>query len=381
MREMQAAKGGYYSSLDADSEGEEGKFYVWTREEVQALLSAEEYAVAAPHYGLTGAPNFEERYWNLRVAEPLEQVASSLSIPIDAARANLESARLKLFAARERRVRPGRDDKVLTSWNALMVRGMARAGRSFGRPDWVASARRAIEFVRATLWRDGRLVATYKDGRAHLNAYLDDHAFLLDALVEMMQADFRVEDLRWAQVLAALVLDRFEDTNEGGFYFTSDDHERLIHRPKTGHDGATPSGNGVAAFALQRLGHLTGETRWLAAAERTLKLFHASVARSPAGHASLLTALEEALTPPRLLVIRGEAPEGTAWRDALAKTYRPDTMIVAIPATAADLPATLAMKPPEGRSVGAWLCAGATCLPPVFILAEVQNLLDSPRAR
>jgi hypothetical protein len=258
---------------------------------------------------------------------------------------------------------------------------MARAGRSFGRPEWVASARRAIEFVRATLWRDGRLVATYKDGRAHLNAYLDDHAFLLDALLEMMQTDFRVEDLRWAQALAALVLERFEDTDEGGFYFTSDDHERLIHRPKTGHDGATPSGNGVAAFALQRLGHLTGETRWLAAAERTLKLFHASVARSPAGHASLLTALEEALAPPRLLVIRGEAPEVTAWGAALAKTYRPDTMIVAIPANAADLPATLAMKRPEGRSVGAWLCAGATCLPPVFTLAAVQNLLDSPRPR
>ncbi|MDB5902344.1 MAG: hypothetical protein JWM26_1222 [Betaproteobacteria bacterium] len=381
MREMQSPDGGYYSSLDADSEGEEGKFYVWTREEAEGLLSPDEYAVAAPHYGLTETPNFEERYWNLRVAQPLAPVASTLSIPIEVARANLESARRKLFAARERRVRPGRDEKVLTSWNALMARGMARAGRSFGRPEWIESARRAIEFVRATLWRDGRLLATYKDGRAHLNAYLDDHAFLLDALVEMMQTDFRVDDLRWAEALAALVLDRFEDTDEGGFYFTSDDHERLIHRPKTGHDGATPSGNGVAAFALQRLGHLTGETRWLTAAERTLKRFHSSVTRSPAGHASLLTALEEALTPPRLLVVRGAAAEVAAWRDALARTYRPDTMIVAIPDTAGDLPPTLSMKRPEGRAVGAWLCVAATCLPPVFALAAVKNLLDRGPAR
>jgi uncharacterized protein YyaL (SSP411 family) len=380
MREMQAADGGYYSSLDADSEGEEGKFYVWIREEVEALLSADEYAVAAPHYGLTGAPNFEKRYWNLRVAEPLEHVAGSLAIPTETARARLESARRKLFAAREQRVHPGRDEKVLTSWNALMARGMARAGRSFGRAEWVESARRALDFVRATLWQDGRLLATYKDGRAHLNAYLDDHAFLLDALIEMMQTDFRGEDLEWAQALAALMLDRFEDTNEGGFYFTSDDHEALIHRPKTGHDGATPSGNGIAACALQRLGHLTGETRYLAAAERTLKLFAASVTHSPSGHASLLTALEEALTPPRLLVIRGAGADLDTWRRELAKTYRPDAMIVAIPAAAENLPPTLAMKRPQGQSVGAWLCEGATCLPPVFTLAEVENLLDAPRA-
>jgi uncharacterized protein YyaL (SSP411 family) len=381
MREMQSPAGGYYSSLDADSEGEEGKFYVWTREEVEALLSADEYAVAAPHYGLTGAPNFEKRYWNLRVAEPLENVAARLAIPAVTARARLESARRKLFAARERRVRPGRDDKVLTSWNALMARGMARAGRSFGRAEWVESAKRALDFVRATLWQDGRLLATYKDGRAHLNAYLDDHAFLLDAFIEMMQTDFRAEDLRWAQALAKLMLERFEDTDEGGFYFTSDDHEALIHRPKTGHDGATPSGNGIAAFALQRLGHLTGETRYQDAAERTLKLFNASVTRSPSGHASLLTALDEALTPPRLLILRGAGAEPDTWRRELAKTYRPDTIVVAIPDTAEDLPATLAMQRPQGQSVGAWLCTGATCLAPVFTLDEVENLLDSGRAR
>jgi hypothetical protein len=200
-------------------------------------------------------------------------------------------------------------------------------------------------------------------------------------LVEMMQTDFHINDLQWAQALANLMLERFEDTNEGGFYFTSDDHEALIHRPKTGHDGATPSGNGIAAFALQRLGHLTGETRYLDAAERTLKLFNASITRSPSGHASLLTALEEALTPPRLLILRGAGRELDTWRRELAKTCRPDAIVIAIPDMAEDLPATLAMKPPQGERVGAWLCTGATCLAPVFTLDEVQNLLGAARAR
>ncbi|MDB5863648.1 MAG: hypothetical protein JWO70_1454 [Betaproteobacteria bacterium] len=381
MREMQAPGGGYYSSLDADSEGEEGRFYVWTREEVQALLSAEEYAVVAPHYGLTGAPNFEERHWNLRVSEPLEQVAASLAIPLEVAQARLESARRKLYAAREQRVRPGRDEKVLTSWNALMARGMARAGRSFGRDDWIASARSALEFLRATLWIDGRLLATSKDGRSHLNAYLDDHAFLLDALLEMMQTDFRTEDLQWARALADLMLEKFEDREHGGFYFVAHDHEQLIHRPKTGHDGATPSGNGIAAFALQRLGHLTGEYRYREAAERTLKLFYTSLARSPSGHASLLAALEEALTPPRLLIVRGPAAEVATWRDRLAETYRPDLMIVAIPDTAEGLPETLSRSRPGGSGAGAWLCEGVTCLRPLFTLPEVEKLLDARAAR
>ena len=147
-------------------------------------------------------------------------------------------------------MRPGRDEKVLTSWNALMIKGMARAGAFSGAPTGLASARRALAFLRATMWRDGRLLATYKDGRAHLNAYLDDHAFLLDALLELMQTDFRPKISQFAQALAELLLEQFEDREHGGFFFVSHDHEQLIHRPKTGHDNATPSGNGVAAFAL-----------------------------------------------------------------------------------------------------------------------------------
>ncbi len=163
---------------------------------------AEEYAVLSAHYGLSGAPNFESEHWHLHVAQSLNSVAESLGVELAAAERLLTRARAKLFEAREQRVRPGRDEKILTSWNALMIHGMTRAGRALGRADWIASARRALDFLRSTLWVDGKLLATYKDGRAHLNAYLDDHAFLLAALLELMQTDFRSEDLEFAGALA-----------------------------------------------------------------------------------------------------------------------------------------------------------------------------------
>ena len=375
MREMQAPDGGYYSSLDADSEGEEGKYYVWTRDEVAALLASDEYAVAAPYYGIDAAPNFERRHWNLVAAKPLEDVAATLNISVDECAARLESARAKLFAARESRVRPGRDDKVLTSWNALMIKGMARAGRVFGRADWVDSARRSAGFVRSTLWKDGRLLATYKDGRAHLNAYLDEYAVLLDALIELVQTDFRSDDVAWGRALADALIDYFEDGPAGGFYFTSHDHEKLLQRPKSAHDGATPSGNGVAAYALQRLGHLTAEPRYVEAAERALRALLPAAARAPSAHTTLLTALEEALTPPRLVVVRGPDKAVRDWHAALAAEFRPDAVVVAVPAGARNLPRALDLPAPNGP--GAWLCEGTVCRPPVFSLEALRALLDA----
>jgi uncharacterized protein YyaL (SSP411 family) len=377
LREMQSPEGGYYSSLDADSEHEEGKYYVWTPDEVKGLLTAEEYAVVEPHYGLDGAPNFEDRHWNLRVMKPLEVIAKRLDAPVAECAARLEAARAKLLAARERRVRPGRDDKVLTSWNALMVRGLARAARAFGEDAWLASARRAVEFIRARLWRGGRLHATYKDGVSHLNAYLDDHAFLLDALLELMQCEFRDADLRFAHELAELLLAQFEDRAAGGFFFVSHDHEKLIHRAKPGHDNATPSGNGIAAHALQRLGHLTGEPRYLEAAERALKLFYPQLERQPIGFVSLATALDEHLVPPQIVVLRGDASALADWSRSLAARYRPDALVVAIPAGVPGLPPVLDKAAPA-RGVNAWVCRGVTCLPAIGDLAELDRVLSAP---
>ncbi len=378
MREMQSPQGGYYSSLDADSEHEEGKFYVWTPQQVRALLSDEEYAVCAPFYGLDQAANFEGGQWHLHVARGLDEIARSVGQPVSECGALLVSSRAKLFAARERRIRPGRDEKILTSWNALMIAGMARAARVFGRPEWLASARAALDFIRATLWREeegparARLLATCKDGRAHLNAYLDDYAFLLAALIELMQTEYDSRDLAFAGDLAEVLLEQFYDPATGGFFFTSHDHEKLIHRPKSGYDGATPSGNGAAALALQRLGHITGESRYLDAAERTLQLFYPVLAQHPNGCTGLLLALEEAIEPPRVVVLRGPPEQMRQWRRTLDRAYLPTTVILALAPGVADLPPLLA-KPVVPGTVNAWVCKGVTCLPPV---EKLESLLD-----
>ncbi|MCX7166474.1 MAG: thioredoxin domain-containing protein [Rhodocyclales bacterium] len=357
MREMQAPDGGYYSSLDADSEGEEGKYYVWDRSEVEALLTQQESTLVARHWGFNGPPNFENRHWHARIVDHL----STDEIPL------LASARHKLFAAREKRIRPGRDDKVLTSWNALMIEGMAHAARVFERNEWLVSAQRAMDFMRGTMWHNGRLLATARDGRAHLGAYLDDHAFLLAALLELMQAEFRHDDLAFAIELADTLLTRFEDREAGGFFFTAHDHEVLIHRPKSGHDNATPAGNGVAAFALQRLGHLLGEPRYLTAAERTLHLFWPQIRHSPAGHGSLLLTLEEALTPPEVIILRGPSDRIGEWQRALgAASHR---LVLALPNGITGLPETLAK--PESDHVNAWVCRGVTCHAPTANLNDL----------
>jgi uncharacterized protein YyaL (SSP411 family) len=367
LREMQSPEGGYYSSLDADSEGEEGKFYVWTPDEVRALLTEDEFDVACTAFGLERAPNFEHSHWHLVLANE----------PDD--RALLESARRKLLAARERRVRPGRDDKILTSWNALMIAGMARAARVLGRRDWLDSARRALDFIRTTLWRDERLLATYKDGRAHLDAYLDDHAFLLAALIEVMQADFREADLAWAEDIGEALVERFLDREGGGFFFTSHEHEKLIQRPKPGPDNATPSGNGVAAWALNRLAFLTGETRYSDAAAGTVALFLPQVERQPSAFGSLLKAMEEQLTPPRTLIIRGARDAFAPWHDVVDGAYMPATMALLIPADARELPPVLAK--PAGAPVNAWLCEGMTCLPAITSPQRLRETLDLPTIR
>jgi uncharacterized protein YyaL (SSP411 family) len=285
MREMQLPEGGFASSLDADSEGEEGRYYVWDRDEVRALLTDDEWRAACDHWGLDGPPNFENAHWHLRTAGQAATPAAAV----------LAAAREKLFAQRETRVRPGRDDKVLTAWNALMIEGLAHAGRIFGRSDWLAAARRAMAYIQASLWHGDRLLATARGDRAHLAGYLDDYAFLLLAVQELMLAAPQAGDAEFAARLGAALLERFEDKADGGFYFTANDHEALIHRPKPGHDNSMPGGNAAAALALLRLARLTGETRWREAAERTLRLFLPQIVRGGGGTATLLAALAEAL--------------------------------------------------------------------------------------
>jgi hypothetical protein len=259
-----------------------------------------------------------------------------------------------------------------------MIKGMARAARVLGRDDYLASAERALAFLRSSLWRDGRLLATYKDGRAHLNAYLDDYANLLDALLELLQVRWRRDDLDWAVDLAEVLLAHFLDGQAGGFYFTSDDHERLIHRPKPLSDEAVPAGNGVAACALQRLGHLLGETRYLKAARDTLAFAGGQMVRLPYAHASLLCALDEHLHPPETLVIRGEGEGLREWQARAQAGYRPRRLVLAIPAAAGDLPGALAAMA-AGQETRAYRCRGTSCGPPVQAIAALDGEMNSPR--
>jgi len=353
LADMQAENGGFYSTRDADSEGEEGLYYLWTPEQVEKLLG-DDFAVFASRFGLDKEANFEGQ-WHLTVREPIAD---------DDARATIQRAKKILLEERKTRIAPGRDEKQLTSWNALAIRGLAVAGRSLDRPELTVAAAKAVDFIIENLVVDGRLLASYKDGKARFPAYLDDHAFLLDALLELLQSDWNTEHLRFAVQLADLLIEHFEDAERGAFFFTANDHETLIHRPKSLADEALPSGNGIAALGLQRLGFLLGEPRYLDA-ERTLRGAWQAIEEYPHGHVTLLTALEEFLNHPEIIIIRGEAGEIARWRDSAAKLYAPRRMVFAIDAGATGLPGALDEKKPLGGETVAYRCVGTHCELPV----------------
>ena len=372
LRDMRSAAGSFYSSLDADSEGHEGKFYVWRRDEVQSLLTPREYSAFSARFGLDRSANFEGE-WHLHTYASLDDIAGALKESAQTVAELIEAARSKLLKARNLRVWPARDEKILCSWNALMIKALSLASRVLSRPDLAEAAGTAVDFIRHHLWRDGRLLATYKDGRAHLPAYLDDYAFLADALLELLQTRWRSSDLDFARQLAEVLLDQFEDKADGGFFFTAKDHEQLIHRSKSFADESVPSGNGVAASMLIRLGFLLGETRYLDAAERTLCAAWTGIKDYPQAHMSLVNALEDFLSALQILVVRGEASSAAHWASVLGKLYAPTRMIYAIP-NDAQLPPALAAKRP-GETTVAYLCSGMTCSAPLENLEEVTRAL------
>jgi uncharacterized protein len=376
IREMQSPEGGYYSSFDADSQGHEGKFYVWNREEVRQALDDAEYAAFAARFGLDREPNFEGQ-WHLHIFKSVEDIAQNQQLAPEKVESLIESARRKLLAIRNARTWPARDDKILTSWNALMIRGMAIASRALGRDDLAESATAALRFVHSKLWRNGKLLATYKDGLAHLNAYLDDYVLLVDAILELQQTRFDSAQLKFAGELLEVVLGHFADADAGGFFFTSDDHETLIYRSKSFADDATPAGNGVAALVFQRMGHLLAEPRYLQAAERTLRAGWLGIEKYPHAHTTLLNALDELLNPPETLILRGEKSQITTWAKELHKLYAPRRLVLAVPADAQGLPAALAEKsfPAGSRGAIAYVCQGSTCSAPIDSLSGLVSRL------
>ena len=373
MREMQSAEGGFYSSLDADSEGEEGKFYTWEPGEAHRLLTEAEFDDFAPYSGLDRPDNFEGR-WHLYVAQSPKEIARRSGRDLAEITRNLHSAREKLFTERERRIRPGRDDKILTSWNALMLKGMSVAAMRLQEPDYYQSALRCLEFIHANLWDGKRLAATYKDGRARLNAYLDDYAFLIDAILHLLACRWSGKWLGFAMQLADTLLEQFFDREQGGFFFTSHDHETLLQRRKDFSDDSLPSGNGMAALSLLALGHLTGRRDYLDAAEQTLKCAWGLLQQAPHACAALLLALMEYDNPGRVIILRGEEETITEWQQQVEPLLDVRSLVFAIPSAETDLPDLISGKKTD-QAATAFICTGFTCLEPVSDLEELQAVL------
>ena len=377
MRTMQHPEGGYYAAVDADSEGEEGKFYVWRRNAVKRLLTEDEYLVVETLYGLDKPPNFEGR-WNLKRQDAWRAVAERLYLSPDDAERNLASAKAKLLAARDQRVPPAKDDKVLASWNGIAIDGMAKAGVRLGEQAWIDSATQAADFVRTRMIEDGRLHASWRQGVAGSRGYLDDHANMLCGLLALLGARWRDADMRLAEFLADELLTRFEDRETGGFFFTAHDHEKLIHRPKPHSDDALPPGNGIAARALLALGHLRGETRYLEAGQRALAWARGFVEHHPAGHCALLAALATEALPQEQVIVRGPQEALGEWLEVARQGYHPNRAVYGIPYDAEEIPAYLPrlVSADTRARASAFFCSGLRCSAPTTSLDEFRRAIS-----
>jgi len=376
MREMQSPEGGYYSSLDADSEGEEGKFYVWTEEQCRECLSDDEYAVLNQRFGFSRGPNFEDKF-HLHEFESFTEIQRQLGFSESQCRDLWHSAKQKLFAIRQQRIAPGRDEKILTSWNALMIKGMLISSRVFDQPEHFQSAHQALHFIQQKMFAEGRLYATYKNNKAHLNAYLDDYAFLLDACLEYLQVQWSNNVLNFAISIADVLLEQFADPEHGGFFFTAHDHEDLIQRPKVSGDEATPSGNGIAAQSLLKLGLLLSRSDYIEGAENTLEYASQAMTNSPLAHGSLLACLQDMEQMPSIVIIRGSVERVNEWRQACQTNYNPQQCLFAIADDCTDLPEALANKFASQNETAAYVCQGLSCQAPAQSLAALQQQLDN----
>jgi uncharacterized protein len=379
-REMTDASGGFYSSQDADSEGEEGKFFVWVPQEVEALLNAEDAALFNRYFDVSAAGNFEGHNI-LHVDESVETIAKLLKVTPERLEEVITRGKRLLFEAREQRIKPGRDEKMLTAWNGLMLRSFAEAAQVLSRADYLETAVRNAEFVLATLKRDGRLLRSHKDGISKLNAYQEDYAYLIDGLLALYEASF---DTRWfaeARALADTMIEQFWDAENGGFYFTSADHETLISRTKDFYDNATPAGNSVAAHVLLRLALFTGEAHYRELAEQILQLTLPDVQRMPNGFGHMLCAHDLYLSEAREIAIVGSWTDPTTAEliAAVFQRYLPNKVVaLAAPddALAGQAIPLLAQRGLVGGKATAYVCRNFVCAAPVATAAELEALLE-----
>ncbi|TWT88490.1 Glycosyl Hydrolase Family 88 [Pseudobythopirellula maris] len=331
LRGMTAPAGGFYSTEDADSaphddpngHKEEGLFYSWKPAEIRAILGEEAADRFCRVYDVTPLGNFEGRSI-LNLPKPIALCAEEFGVPAGELEKELAASRAKLFDAREKRPRPGLDDKVLTAWNGLMIEAMARAGAAFGEPRYVDAAGKAADFILTELRTDdGRLLHSWRGGSAKLDAYLDDYTAMADALVTLYEVTGDEQRIDQAAGLLDTVLADFADPDAGGFYYTATGHETLITRNKELTDNATPCGNSLAACALMRLGQLTGEARYLDAAHRTLEVSSLLMQRAPRAMGNMLAALDRQLGPSRELVLVGGGDDAKKIAGEIRRRYLP----------------------------------------------------------
>ncbi|HLG73011.1 MAG TPA: thioredoxin domain-containing protein [Chloroflexota bacterium] len=373
LREMTSPSGGFYSTQDADSEGEEGKFFVWTPGEIEAVLGEADARLFNRYFGVTPQGNFERRNI-LHVERDMDVVADQLGADFHEFEAAIARSRQKLLAAREQRVHPGRDEKILTAWNGLMLRALAEGGAILTRPDYTDVARRNAEFLLREQLRDGKLLRTHKDGVSKLNGYLEDYANAIDGLLALYQTTFEARWFTSARELAATMLEQFWDGTEGCFYDTGRDHEQLINRPRDTFDNAVPSGNSVAVDVLLRLWLLTGDDRFRSVAETVLRSLQRAAASYPLGFGRLLCAYDLYFGPAHEIALVGPlgSPEIAAFRQAVWSRYVPNKVV------AGAEPGDSTVLLMDGRDLvngrpAAYVCRNFACEMPV---TEPAKLLE-----
>ncbi len=379
LREMTAPEGGFYSTQDADSEGEEGKFFVWTADEIRMILGEEDADLLGRTYGVTAMGNFEGKTI-LHVTRAAADVAQQTKLPVDTVEERLAAARRQLFIAREKRVKPGRDEKILSEWNGLMIHALAEVGVVLGRQDALEAAKKSAAFILAEMSQDnGFLFRSYKDGRARLNAYLEDYAALIRGLIALYESTFELRWLGEAIRLTKVMQSQFEDEQRGGFYQTGIAHEQLVVRRKDFIDNAIPSGNSMAAESLLRLAKLTGNDDYRHQAARIFQLMAAAMAQQPTGFGRMLTALDDFLAPSQEVAIVGslDDPRTQALLQEARRHYLPHT-VLALKEPDSENPLPLL----EGRTLvdgqpAAYVCENYACQLPVTETDAFGQLLAS----
>lgn len=385
LREMTDESGGFYSTQDADSEGHEGKFFVWTPDEVKEILGKEDGALFCSFYDITPGGNFEDKSIP-NINDPLEEIAKAENVTVEHLKEALARGREKLFAAREQRVKPGRDEKILTAWNGLMLASFAEAGAIFEHEDYMEAARRNARFVLENLKRDGLLLRTYKDGQAKLNGYLEDYSFMAFGLIMLYEATGELEWLEEAQSITERMIEEFWDEEQGGFFYTGRSHEELIVRSKDYFDNATPSGNSVAADVLLRLGLLTGREDYPRKAVTIFRLLRDTVERYPSAFGRLLCAFDFYLSSPKEIAViasRDSTDTQKLLREVW-KRYLPNKVVALSTegdARTAELVPLLRERTALNGLATAYVCEHYACQRPVTTPEELASQLESSAAR